>query len=177
MDTILDRMNEMNPEALKADGFDDALIGIAYRAGSGAVLAYSIAKCLKILETRDGMTPEGAQEFFDFNVVDAFMGEHTPVFIDVMDKPCPISVTVGAYSEVLDPSKQKRFKSGHSYAYRYKWLAPQSLMDQGFSALHAVITMEPSYGFLAPSAIISPGEVWFESKQRIPYNTRLTIRY
>lgn len=84
----LERIAEDYPEALKADGFDEALIGVAHRAGSSSVLAYSIPKCLEILEKRDGMTPEGAQEFFDFNVVDAFMGEHTPVFLDVLDTDC-----------------------------------------------------------------------------------------
>lgn len=173
----LERIAEDYPEALKADGFDEALIGVAHRAGSSSVLAYSIPKCLEILEKRDGMTPEGAQEFFDFNVVDAFMGEHTPVFLEPLDTGCQTGPRPLAYSEVLDPLKQKRVRVGNHYAYRYVWTAPQSLRDQGFSSLHAIFTIEPSFGFHAPAAIISPYEVWFESKRRIPYNTKLSVRF
>jgi hypothetical protein len=176
MSAVLDEIAERLPDALKADGFDDAIIGVAHRAGGMEVIAYDIEKCLKVLRDRDGMSHEEAQEFFDFNVVAAWMGDQTPVFIERMDNACPISVAAGAYSEVLDASKQKRFRFSHSYAYRYKWLAPQSLMDRGFSALHAVLTI-PNMGSLGPSAVISPGEVWFESKQRFPYGTRLFVTY
>ena len=32
--------------------------------------------------TRDGMTEEEAQEYFDFNVEGAYMGEKTPIWVD-----------------------------------------------------------------------------------------------
>jgi len=37
---------------------------------------------LKILVDRDGMSPEEALEFFEYNVIGAGMGERTPVFVD-----------------------------------------------------------------------------------------------
>ena len=78
---LLDLIEEHNPEALKADGFDDAIIGIASRCGQPDVIAYDVNKILEVLQERDGMSYEEAQEFFDFNIIGAYMGEHTPIFI------------------------------------------------------------------------------------------------
>jgi hypothetical protein len=77
----LDDISETNPQALKADGFDDAIIGIATRCAQKDLIAYDVPKCLTILMERDGMTEEEAQEFFDFNVVGAWVGDNTPIFI------------------------------------------------------------------------------------------------
>jgi hypothetical protein len=75
---------------LKADGFDDAIIGTAYGMtvsdDQGPVLVYDIQKCIDIL--MDGavdMTREEAIEYFDFNVLGAFMGPQTPIFMDSGD--------------------------------------------------------------------------------------------
>lgn len=85
MNPFIERLEELNPKALTADGFDDAIIGIAQRHGSDPLVAYSISKCIKVLMERDGMSREDAQEFFDFNVLGAWVGEGTPIFIDDMD--------------------------------------------------------------------------------------------
>ncbi len=70
---------------LKADGFNDALIGTAERAGMRDVAAYDAEKCIQILIDRDGMTSQEAHEFFHFNVLDCWVGEQTPVFVWVGD--------------------------------------------------------------------------------------------
>ena len=64
---------------LFADGLDDALMGMTETSPHRAV--YSVKKVFDILITRDGMTLEGACEFFDFNIAGAYVGEHTPIFI------------------------------------------------------------------------------------------------
>jgi hypothetical protein len=79
-------IQEQNPEALTADGFDDAIIGLAYRAGSEPLVAYSTSQCIQVLMDRDGMTYDEAVEYFNFNVVDAYMGEGTPIFIRQKDE-------------------------------------------------------------------------------------------
>lgn len=80
-----DRAEELilmaNPDALFADGFDDAILGIAERAGEHLV-AYDIDKCIEVL-VGQGMTFEEAREYFDFNVVAAYVGEGTPIFVDL----------------------------------------------------------------------------------------------
>ena len=83
----LDEIIEQYPdiEFLKADGFDDALIGVCDNRWSGEmVLVYSKTKCLEILITRDKMGKEEAEEYFDFNVEGAYMGDKTPIWVDDM---------------------------------------------------------------------------------------------
>lgn len=60
-------------EILKADGFDDAIIGIEENEMR---LIYSVFKCLKILEQE--MTEEDAMEYFTFNVIGSYVGVKTP---------------------------------------------------------------------------------------------------
>jgi len=67
---------------LVADGFDEAIIGIG-RQFNTEVVIYDEDKCLEILVLRDQMTPEEAEEFFEFNVVGAYVGEHTPIYVRV----------------------------------------------------------------------------------------------
>lgn len=68
---------------LQADGFEDALIGFAWPLDTGVKVAvYDRNKCVEILQERDGMSEIDAIEFFDFNVSGAYVGEHTPMFVD-----------------------------------------------------------------------------------------------
>lgn len=72
---------DINSEALFADGFDDAIIG--YDA-VGFRVVYDYDKCSDILMKRDGMTKHEAHEFMEFNVVGAFVGDFTPLFIHTL---------------------------------------------------------------------------------------------
>ena len=63
-------------EILKADGFDDAVIGI--EPGSMRLI-YSVTRCIEIL-IEEGMTQEDAIEHFDFNVAGSYVGEKTPIW-------------------------------------------------------------------------------------------------
>ncbi len=67
---------------MKAEGFDDAIIGITDGAFAPTMrLVYDIDKCVDILMRRDGMTREEAMEFFTFNVSGAYVGEGTPLYV------------------------------------------------------------------------------------------------
>ena len=71
-------------EMLLADGFDEAFIGVANRFGFDcAVATYDKGKCIEILIQRDGMDREEAEEYFDFNTLGAWVGDATPVFVDM----------------------------------------------------------------------------------------------
>ena len=72
---------DINSEALFADGFDDAIIG--YDA-VGFRVVYDYDKCSDILMKRDSMTEHEAHEFMEFNVVGAFVGDFTPLFIHTL---------------------------------------------------------------------------------------------
>jgi len=62
---------------LKADGFDEAIIGVDE---STMRLIYSISKCIEIL-CRD-MEQEDALEYFYYNVSGSYVGEQTPIWCD-----------------------------------------------------------------------------------------------
>jgi hypothetical protein len=70
-------------EIVIADGLDAAFIGVGF-SFTRPVACYDTEKVLQIL-MKDGMTYEEAQEYFDFNIVGAYVGENTPVFIDTPD--------------------------------------------------------------------------------------------
>lgn len=67
-------------DALLADGLDDAFVGFADRAGMRTSSLYDKTKCIEVFMKRDGMSEEEAEEYFEFNVVGAYVGETTPVF-------------------------------------------------------------------------------------------------
>lgn len=77
---------EINPEALFADGFDDAYVGwIENRwvETGNPVAVYSQQKCVAIL-VGQGMSEEEAWDYFEFNVAGSYVGPNTPMFL--MDK-------------------------------------------------------------------------------------------
>ena len=80
--TLTELVASHNEEAVLVDGFDEAFIGMVERCGLPApVVLYDKGKCIQILIDRDGMTYEDAEEFFDFNVTGAWVGEYTPMFL------------------------------------------------------------------------------------------------
>jgi hypothetical protein len=75
---LLERIIEVYPDEqfLKADGFDDAIIGVDEKS---MVLIYSVSKCIDILSI-EMRSVEEAIEYFSFNVSGAYMGEKTPIW-------------------------------------------------------------------------------------------------
>jgi hypothetical protein len=67
-------------EFLKADGFDDAVIGVDT---STMKLIYSVRMCVEILVLQ-GMDMFEAIEYFDFNIRGSFVGEKTPIWCEDM---------------------------------------------------------------------------------------------
>ena len=74
-------ISQHNPEALLADGFEDALIGVGQQFDK-ALAVYDRQKCIEILMERDGMSDEEAVEFYEYNVAGAWAGEYTPIFLE-----------------------------------------------------------------------------------------------
>lgn len=70
---------ETQQELLLADGFDDCILGIGEQFTKTFVV-YDKGKVLQAL-VRQGMSPDEAQEYFNFNIVGAYVGEHTPAFL------------------------------------------------------------------------------------------------
>ena len=68
-------------EIRKADGFDDAVIGIDEKSMR---LIYSVRRCIEILITEEDMSLEDALEHFSFNVSGSYVGEKTPIWCEDM---------------------------------------------------------------------------------------------
>jgi hypothetical protein len=45
-------------------------------------IVYSVKKLLDVLMTRDGMDGDEAREYLDFNVLGAYVGPGTPVWVE-----------------------------------------------------------------------------------------------
>ena len=73
LDEIIENFYE--EEILKADGFNEAVIGIDE---SSMRLVYSVSKCIEIL--MEDMSEEDAMEYFSYNVSGAYVGEKTPIW-------------------------------------------------------------------------------------------------
>lgn len=63
---------------LLADGLEEAFLGVD-ETGEAPRAVYSIEECIRIL-SKD-MGHEAAEEYFDYNVSGAYVGEQTPLFI------------------------------------------------------------------------------------------------
>ena len=83
---IREWLSGWNEEALLADGFEDAIVGICERFGAVPVVAYDRDKCIEILMDRDGMEDEEAVEYFEFNVAGSYVVDGTPVFLTLFDE-------------------------------------------------------------------------------------------
>jgi len=92
---ITDYLEERWPhdldKILLADGYEDAFLGVVESFGTAPKACYDYNKCLDILMTdgdfpsQTGMTYDEAVEYLEFNVTQAYVGEHTPAFIYPME--------------------------------------------------------------------------------------------
>jgi hypothetical protein len=74
LDVILDKYPD--DKFLKADGFDEAILGVEEK---DMRLIYSVKSCIDIL-IRGGLNDEDAIDHFYFNVHGAYVGEKTPIW-------------------------------------------------------------------------------------------------
>jgi hypothetical protein len=79
-DEIRHQLAEANPDALLADGLEKALIGYTINTHHAHVAVYSARKCVEVLVERDGMTPEEADEYLEFNTYCCWVGTNGPLF-------------------------------------------------------------------------------------------------
>ena len=72
-------------ELLFADGFDDCIIGVVSGLDIIYRVVYDTGKMISKLIS-DGMTAEEAEEYFDFNILGAYVGDRTPLYVNVYEK-------------------------------------------------------------------------------------------
>ena len=78
---MINYIAEVYDDLKVVDGFDDCIIGVVTGINVEEKVAYSTQKILDKLVSR-GMSHTEALEFYEFNIAGAYVGEHTPVYID-----------------------------------------------------------------------------------------------
>jgi hypothetical protein len=78
-----ERISEDYPDLLvmEPDYLDAAIVGVVRRIGLEAV-CYNTDKVIELLMEHDKMSYEDALEYFEYNMIGAWVGEHTPVFLE-----------------------------------------------------------------------------------------------
>ena len=70
-------------EGDERERFEPAILGIAHRFGMQPIVAYDYRKVIEIFA--EDMEYEEAVEYFDYNVIGAWVGEGTAVFIEMFE--------------------------------------------------------------------------------------------
>jgi hypothetical protein len=65
---------------MKMDGFNDCIIGTCFRIGQLPIVAYDKRKVIEKL--MKDMPKDEALEYFEYNMLGAWVGPTTPCFID-----------------------------------------------------------------------------------------------
>ena len=65
--------------------YDEAIIGVAHRIGQDDVIAYDYNKVCEVVAKMIGNDDiMEVMEYVEFNVMGAYVGERTPIFVDVV---------------------------------------------------------------------------------------------
>lgn len=75
--TIKEKLSEINPDAILWDGLDSAIIGFT----NDGKAVYDIDKMIIETQQMNDISFEDATEWVDFNILNAYVGEYTPVHI------------------------------------------------------------------------------------------------
>lgn len=72
-------------DMMRVDGYDDCCIGVVERFGMQQIFCYDKRKLINRL-MEDGMSEDEAEEYFDFNIIGAWVGDGTPCFITLSEQ-------------------------------------------------------------------------------------------
>ena len=75
---FIDRLNEINPDAMLIDGMNKAIIGIE-EVRARAV--YSVELIISELMRINGWDRDVAREWYEFNISTAHHGDYTPILV------------------------------------------------------------------------------------------------
>lgn len=81
----IDRLLDYGEELIKFDDLDDGIIGITINTYGESIIAYDYNKCINIIATLHNLDLNSAQEYLDFNIVNAYIGKQTPIFITLIN--------------------------------------------------------------------------------------------
>ena len=78
-------LHEIYDDLIVMDGYDDCILGVVRGIGVEDAVCYSYNKVIARLISGDGMEEEDAVEHFYYNMMGAYVGENTPVFLFTED--------------------------------------------------------------------------------------------
>lgn len=85
---LKDFLMEMTDEVVIADGLSDAFVGLAQVGSkSKTVAVYDSVKIIRIL-IEQGLTQDEAVEYYEYNILGAYVGEATPIYLIPVDREC-----------------------------------------------------------------------------------------
>jgi len=82
---------EVNEDAILFDGYEGALVGYSIRFGREPIAIYDYDRCLEILMAEGegdfdmAMSYEDALDWFCYNTLGCWAGDHTPAFLKRFD--------------------------------------------------------------------------------------------
>lgn len=68
-----------------ATRYDSCILGVADGCGRGPVVVYDTDKVIASL-VEDGLSEEDALDYFGFNIIGAYVGERTPMFLTRLEQ-------------------------------------------------------------------------------------------
>jgi hypothetical protein len=79
---ILTTLEQINPNAVLIDGYQDCLVGITTADNSdNPVAVYSTLCIINKLMRTEAMDYDEANEYYSYNIAGSYMGQHSPLYI------------------------------------------------------------------------------------------------
>jgi len=75
----------LDGDAIFLDGYDDCIIGAVDGFAIHSVVAYDLRKIIAKLKL-GGLTEEEAWEWWNFNMIGAYVGDYTPVYVTLLEE-------------------------------------------------------------------------------------------
>ena len=92
---------------MKADGLEKAIVGICRRCSQEDVILYDEDKVIKILMD-GGMDYEEAVEYYEYNIIGAWVGDGTPAFCFFLEEE-ELKLIDGFESKPLNKSEESKW--------------------------------------------------------------------
>ena len=86
LQTYANRVVEGMESLVTMNGYNDCIIGVVTTFNGDQVVAYDMDRVIARLEERDGMSYIDACEYFNYNMLGAWVGDHTPIFISMLEE-------------------------------------------------------------------------------------------
>lgn len=83
---MLQKIRELDPQILLADGFDDCLLGVTVVDDEWVALYNAYAIVLKLSQDMDW---DDALDYFEYNILGAYVGPKTPEYVWIEDDEAP----------------------------------------------------------------------------------------